>query len=235
MEPQSATQISANRQIARAAGTVMVAFLLTSVISLARGIVILRTFGTGMENEAFNAANRVSETLYNLVAGGALASAFIPTFTGFITKKDKVGAWKLASSVINLVIVFISFLGILAAVFAPQVVRYLLAPDWFLMDPEKFYLTVQILRIILPATVLFGVSGLVMGILNAHQSFLFPALAPSMYSLGIIFGVIFLSPSMGVFGMAWGVVIGSGLHLLVQIPKLLKVRWRLLSYTRPKK
>ncbi len=223
MEPQSATQISANRQIARAAGTVMVAFLLTSVISLARGIVILRTFGTGMENEAFNAANRVSETLYNLVAGGALASAFIPTFTGFITKKDKVGAWKLASSVINLVIVFISFLGILAAVFAPQVVRYLLAPDWFLMDPEKFYLTVQILRIILPATVLFGVSGLVMGILNAHQSFLFPALAPSMYSLGIIFGVIFLSPSMGVFGMAWGVVIGSGLHLLVQIPKLLKL------------
>jgi putative peptidoglycan lipid II flippase len=221
MESHSTTQSNANKQIARAAGTVMVAFLLTSVISLARGIVILRTFGTGMENEAFNAANRVSETLYNLVAGGALASAFIPTFTGFIAKKDKEGAWKLASSVINLVVIFISFLGLLAALFAPQVVRYLLAPDWFIHDPQKFYLTVQILKIILPATVLFGVSGLVMGILNAHQSFLFPALAPSMYSLGIIFGVLFLSPSMGVYGMAWGVVIGSGLHLLVQIPKLL--------------
>jgi putative peptidoglycan lipid II flippase len=223
MEPQSATQTTANRQIARAAGTVMVAFLLTSVISLARGVIVLRTFGTGMENDAFNAANRVSETLYNLVAGGALASAFIPTLSGFLAIKDKKGAWKLASSIVNLVIIIISFLAFLAAIFAPQVVRYLLAPDWYAFEPEKFLLTVQILRVILPAAVLFGISGLVMGILNAHQNFLFPALAPSMYSLGIIFGVIFLSPSMGIFGMAWGVVIGSAMHLLVQIPKLIQL------------
>ena len=201
----------------------MLAFLLTSIISLARGVIVLRTFGTGMENDAFNAANRVSETLYNLVAGGALASAFIPTISGFLAKKDSEGAWRLASSIVNLVIIIISSLAFLAAILAPQVVRYLLAPDWYAFEPEKFLLTVQILRVILPATVLFGISGLVMGILNAHQNFLFPALAPSMYSLGIIFGVIFLSPSMGIFGMAWGVVIGSGLHLLVQIPKLLQL------------
>ncbi len=201
----------------------MIAYVLSSVISLARGVVILRAFGTGFENEAFWAANRVSETLFNLVAGGALASAFVPTFTGFLAKAQKENAWKLASAIINWVLVIISALAILAAIFAPLIVRYLLAPG-FVDDPVKFDLTVQLLRIILPSTVIFAVSGLVMGILNAHQSFLIPALAPSMYSLGMIFGVLVLSPTLGIFGLGWGVVIGSALHFLVQLPMLLKLQ-----------
>lgn len=220
MDSPNTPSLSANRQIAMAAGTVMIAYVFSSVINLAKGVVILRAFGTGMENEAFWAANRVSEVLFNLVAGGALASAFIPTFSTFLVHKQKENAWKLASSIINLVLLIISALAILAAIFAPQVVRYILAPG-FVDDPEKFQLTVQLLRIILPSTVIFSISGLMMGILNAHQSFLFPALAPSMYSLGMIFGVVFLSPSMGIFGLAWGVVLGASLHLLVQLPKLI--------------
>ncbi len=222
MESPNNSSISANRQIALAAGTVMIAYVFSSVINLAKGVVILRAFGTGMENEAFWAANRVSEVLFNLVAGGALASAFIPTFSSFLARKQKENAWKLASAIINLVFLIISILAILAAIFAPQVVRYILAPG-FVGDPEKFQLTVQLLRIILPSTVIFSISGLIMGILNAHQSFLFPALAPSMYSLGMIFGVLFLSPSMGIFGLAWGVVLGASFHLIVQLPKLFKL------------
>lgn len=222
MEFPNNSSISANRQIALAAGTVMIAYVFSSVINLAKGVVILRAFGTGMENEAFWAANRVSEVLFNLVAGGALASAFIPTFSSFLARKQKENAWKLASAIINLVFIIISLLAVLAAIFAPQVVRYILAPG-FVDDPEKFQLTVQLLRIILPSTVIFSISGLIMGILNAHQSFLFPALAPSMYSLGMIFGVLFLSPSMGIFGLAWGVVLGASFHLIVQLPKLFKL------------
>lgn len=222
MESPNNSSISANRQIALAAGTVMIAYVFSSVINLAKGVVILRAFGTGMENEAFWAANRVSEVLFNLVAGGALASAFIPTFSSFLARKQKENAWKLASAIINLVFIIISLLAVLAAIFAPQVVRYILAPG-FVGDPEKFQLTVQLLRIILPSTVIFSISGLIMGILNAHQSFLFPALAPSMYSLGMIFGVLFLSPSMGIFGLAWGVVLGASFHLIVQLPKLFKL------------
>ncbi len=222
MESPNNSSISANRQIALAAGTVMIAYVFSSVINLAKGVVILRAFGTGMENEAFWAANRVSEVLFNLVAGGALASAFIPTFSSFLARKQKENAWKLASAIRNLVFLIISILAILAAIFAPQVVRYILAPG-FVGDPEKFQLTVQLLRIILPSTVIFSISGLIMGILNAHQSFLFPALAPSMYSLGMIFGVLFLSPSMGIFGLAWGVVLGASFHLIVQLPKLFKL------------
>lgn len=225
MESPSTSPISANRQIARAAGTVMVAYVLSSVINLAKGVVILRAFGTGLENEAFWAANRVSEILFNLVAGGALASAFVPTFTSFLARKQKDNAWKLASSIINLVLLFISILSILAAIFAPQIVRYILAPG-FVDDPIKFQLTVQLLRIILPSTVIFCISGIMMGVLNAHQSFLFPALAPSMYSLGMIFGVLVLSPRMGIFGLAWGVIIGASLHLIIQLPILFRLKGR---------
>jgi len=226
MDSPISTQMNANRQIARAAGTVMFAFLISSLVSLARGIIILRTFGTGLENEAFNAANRVAETIFNLIAGGALASAFVPTFTSMLTKGKKDEAWKLAASIINIVIAVISLLALIAAIFAPQVVRYLLAPDWYINEPQKFALTVQLLRLILPSSVIFGVSGLMMGILNSHQSFFIPALAPSLYSIGIIFGVMVLSPGMGIFGLAYGVVIGASLHLLVQLPKLISLKGR---------
>ncbi len=95
---------TANRQIARAASTVMLAFIISNLIGLVRQIVIAHAFGTGSEVEAFNAANRVAEVLFNLTAGGALASAFVPTFTGLLTKDDKTGAWKLASAIANLLI-----------------------------------------------------------------------------------------------------------------------------------
>ena len=89
-------------------------------------------------------------------------------------------------------------------------------------DPVLFPLTVNLLRIQLASAVLFGLGGLIVGILNAHQVFLVPALTPSMYQLGMIFGVLVLAPTMGIYGLAWGVVIGAGFYLLLQIPSLLK-------------
>ena len=211
---------SANRQIARAAGTVMFAIVLGQITGLLRGILVARAFPAA-ELDAFFAANRVSETLFMLLAAGALGSAFIPTFTGFLAKDDKDSAWKLASSIANLLFLTLSIIAALAAILAPQIVRYALAPG-LAEDPVLFPLTVNLLRIQLVSAVLFGLGGLIVGILNAHQVFLIPALTPSMYQLGMIFGVLVLAPSMGIYGLAWGVVIGAALYLLLQIPSLLK-------------
>jgi len=211
---------SANRQIARAASTVMLAFIISNLIGLVRQIVIAHAFGTGSEVEAFNAANRVAEVLFNLTAGGALASAFVPTFTGLLAKDDKTGAWNLASSIANLLLCILIVVASIAAIFAPVIVQQLLAPGF---NPEKRLLTIHLLRILLPSVVIFGLSGLVMGILNSHQKFLIPALTPAMYALGMIFGVLVLSPSLGIFGLAWGAVIGAALHLLLQLPSLFKL------------
>jgi len=224
MSVETDTARTANRQIARAAGTVMAAFVLSNLIGLIRGILIMRRYGTGAEMEAFNTANRLAETLFNLVAGGALASAFVPTFTGFLAKKDNAGAWRLASSIANIVLIILTVVSALSAIFAPQIVQYLLAPG-FVDEPETFKLAVDLLRVILPSVVIFGISGLLMGVLNANQVFLYPALAPSMYSLGIIFGVLALSPGMGIFGLAWGTVLGAALHLLVQLPSLVRLKF----------
>jgi putative peptidoglycan lipid II flippase len=214
---------NANRQIARAAGTVMIAILFGQLAGLARGILVARAFGASPELDAFIYANRVSETLFLLVAGGALGSAFIPAFTGLLAKGDKDSAWRLASSLANSVTLTISLLALLIAFFAPQVVRYALAPG-LSKNPELFALTISLLRIQLISAVLFGLGGLIVGILNAHQVFLVPALTPAMYQLGIIFGAVVLAPSMGIYGLAWGVVIGALFYLLIQIPSLLKQR-----------
>jgi len=214
---------TANRQIARAAGTVMFAILLGQITGLARGIIVANVFGASLELDSFYAANRVSETLFLLVAGGALGSAFIPTFTGLLAKDKKLSAWKLASALANAVTLTLSLLAALIALFAPQVVRYALAPG-LASNPELFALTISLLRIQLISSVLFGLGGLIVGILNAHQIFLIPALTPAMYQIGIIFGAIVLAPSMGIYGLAWGVVIGAGMYLLIQIPSLLKQR-----------
>ena len=201
----------------------MIAIILGQLAGLVRGILVARAFGASPELDAFIYANRVSETLFLLVAGGALGSAFIPAFTGLLAKDDKDSAWRLAASLANAVTLTLSLLAVLIAFFAPQVVRYALAPG-LSKNPELFALTVSLLRIQLISAVLFGLGGLIVGILNAHQVFLVPALTPAMYQLGIIFGAVVLAPSMGIYGLAWGVVIGALFYLLIQIPSLLKQR-----------
>jgi putative peptidoglycan lipid II flippase len=211
-----------NHRIARDAGTVMIAILLGQVFSLLSSILITRAFGTGIQNEAFNAANRLPDILYQLIAGGALASAFIPTFTTLLTRGERSKAWTLASAIANIITIIFIILGTVIAIFAPWVVRHILAPG-FTADPVKFDLTVDLVRIQMAAPVIFGVSGLVMGILNSHRSFLWPALAPMMYSIGKILGVLLLAPAMGVYGLAIGVVGGALMHGLIQLPALLKL------------
>ncbi len=214
-------QPSANRQIARAASLVTAAFVLSNIAGLIRQILVANAFGTSASMEAFNAANRISETLFNLVAGGALGSAFIPTFTSLLAKEKRQQAWKLASSIFNIILIVLTALAALAAIFAPQVIRYVIAPG-FAADPAKEALAIALTRLMLPSAVLFGLSGLVMGVLNSHQKFFIPALTPALYQIGMIFGVVVLSPSMGIFGLAWGVLIGAAFHLILQLPLLFK-------------
>src|SRR5512133_2602119 len=94
-EPSPAT-----RQIARAAGTVMAAFVLSNAVGLVRQLLVTQAFGTSSDMDAFYAANQIPSLIYSLIAGGALASSFIPTFSGLIARDDRMGAWKLASAIV---------------------------------------------------------------------------------------------------------------------------------------
>ena len=201
----------------------MAAFILSNLTGLARQILVSRAFGTSGAMDAFTAASTFPDTLFNLVAGGALASAFLPTLSAFLADEDRAGAWRLISSVINLALLILTGLSLLSAWLAPEIVRYLLAPHF---SPSQQALTAELLRIRLIAPAIFGLSGLLMGTLNAHQVFIWPALAPTMYWLGMIFGVVCLAPGMGIYGLAWGAVLGAVLHLAVQLPAVLRLPYR---------
>lgn len=207
-------------RIAQAAGLVMIGFILSRVLGLARDIIIAGVFGAGKTVDIFFAASRPPETIFFVVAGGALGSAFIPQFVGLIAKNKSADAWKMASVVANLIALILIAVSALGAVFAEPLTRVLALG----FDAPATLLTADLMRVMLISPAIFGLSGLAMGVLNAHQRFLLPALAPAMYNLGIIGGAIFLSPFMGIYGLAWGTVIGAALHLAVQLPGLIRLK-----------
>jgi putative peptidoglycan lipid II flippase len=219
---ETTAPLTSTDRIARVASLVMVLFLVSRVLGLLREVVIARQFGAGAEMDAYLAAFRLPDFLFYVVAGGALGSAFIPVFTGYITRDDLAGAWRLASAVINWIGLILTGLGGLAAVLAPRIVQVFFAD----FSPAQQALTAELMRWMLISTVIFGVSGVVMGMLNARQHFFLPALAPVIYNLAIILGAWLLGPSWGVRGLAAGVVVGAAGHLLIQAPGLIQQRFR---------
>jgi putative peptidoglycan lipid II flippase len=205
-------------QLARAAALVIGAYVLSRVLGLGREIIIGREFGTTRELDAYLAAFRIPDLIFQLIAGGALGSAFIPTFTTYLARSRETEAWRLASSIMNLVLAVLTASAAVAALLAPWLVSGI-APGF---TPEEQALTVQLMRTMLVSPVVFGLSGVVMGILNSYRHFLVPALAPAVYNLCIIAGAALLAPRMGVFGLAAGVVAGSFMHLAIQIPQLVR-------------
>ena len=213
------------QRIARAASLVMALFIVSRALGLVREMVIGARFGASADLDAYLAAFRLPDLLFVLVAGGALASAFIPTFSERLAHGHVDEAWALASKVGNLLLVSLIALAVAAGVLAPVLVRTLIAPGF---SPQQQALTVSLMRWMLVSTVIFGISGLIMGVLQSFHHFLLPALAPVLYNTSIILAALFLAPGMGVYALALGVVAGAGLHLAIQIPGLIhfKAKWR---------
>ena len=220
------TDDSGRAQVFRAAGLVAILALLSRVLGLVREIVVRQYLGvTTLEATAFDIAGRFPEAIFLIVAGGAIGSAFIPTFTAYFSRDDESGGWRLFSAVINLVTVITLFVSILVMIFAEPFVTFFYA-DNIALEPALLPLTVYLMRIMLISPIIFGVSGIIMAALNARQHFLLPALAPSVYNIGIIAGGVAGAwagqgdPLNTAIGLAWGTVAGALGHLLVQLPAL---------------
>ncbi|MDE2637399.1 MAG: murein biosynthesis integral membrane protein MurJ [Chloroflexota bacterium] len=218
-----ASLLQRNRRIARSTLTVMIAFAIAKLISLAQTLIIAQVFGVGPELDAYVAANRIPELIVILISGGALTHAFIPIFSAFLARGDLDAAWNLSSNLISTI--FMLALAISAIVFllAPWLVSNLVAPGF---DPPTARNTVETMRILLLSTIIFAISGIFSGILNSHQHFLLPALAPIMFDIGILAGVLFLLPRFGVHGIALGAVLGAALHFSIQLPGLIRYRMK---------
>lgn len=203
----------------------MILMAAAKAISLGQTLIIAQRFGVGAEWDTFVAANQVPEQIFNLIAGGALAYAFIPIFGGLLTRGEHDAAWRLASNVMNTVFLLAVGLSVIVFFAAPWLVANVVAPGF---PPEGAAQTVGLMRTLLLSLMIFSISGLSIGILQSHQHFLLPALAPVVYDVGILFGAIFLTRRFGVYGIAYGAVLGAAAHLLVQVPGLIRyhMRWR---------
>jgi putative peptidoglycan lipid II flippase len=225
--PDSASSKTSTAGVARSALVVMGGFGLSVVVGLVRQGVVSSQFGTSAALDAYVAANGIPELLVNALAGGALTFAFLPVYTELLSKSEEDnGASRLLGQIISLVFLLAGAASLIAAALAPLLVSapWGIAPGF---APEYQAQTARLMQILLISTLVFVLSNLITGALHAHQHFLFPALAPSAYSVGIIFGAVALKPALGVFGLAWGAVIGSLIHLLIQIPGVVIHRIRL--------
>ena len=192
-------------------------------MGLGREVLIARAFGTSGVLDAYYAAFNFPDLLFALIPGGALASVFIPVLSTYLSRETSDEGWKFASIVVNDVFISVAVLSLLGAVFAQPLVAFVIAPGF---DPARQALTADLMRIVFISTIIFSISGVVISILHAHQHFLLPALAPALYNLGIIAGAFWLAPIFGIYGLAYGVLAGSVLHLGIQIPGLFKFRAR---------
>jgi putative peptidoglycan lipid II flippase len=197
-------------------------FFIDKVLAFVRVGIISRRYAGSVELlDTFNAANNLPDVLFALISGGALAMAFIPLMSEYLTTKGRAAAWDLFSRVANLAFLVTGAIALIVAIFAEPIVNAELgiAPGF---GAEQRQLLAELMRLNLIGTIIFSISGLVMASLQANQHFLLPALAPTMYNVGQIFGAIFLVPRYGIQGLVYGVIIGAALHLFVQIPALFR-------------
>lgn len=197
-------------------------FFIDKILAFVRVGIISRQYANSVELlDTFNAANNLPDVLFALISGGALAMAFIPLMSEYLTTRGRAAAWELFSRVANLAFVVTGSLALFVAIFAEPIVNAELgiAPGF---RPEQRQLLAELMRLNLIGTLIFSISGLVMAGLQTNQQFILPALAPILYNVGQIVGAVFLVPIFGIYGLVYGVILGAAMHLLIQVPGLFK-------------
>lgn len=214
-------KINVENSVRGASLLLVITLLISNVLGMLRDHFLAQRVPTRLL-DVYYAAFRLPDTVFNLLILGAIASAFIPVFSGLLAQGDKKAAWRLASNVFNLAFLALVFACLLLYFLMP-ILTPLVVPKF---DAERMELTIRLSRLMLLAPILFGLSYILGGILNSAKHFFSYSLAPLVYNFSIILAAIFLAPKYGVMGVAYGVVVGAFLHMLTQLPAVLKLGFR---------
>ena len=215
------------REVAKRAGVVGAATMLSRVLGLARDQLMATLFGAGFATDAFNVAFRIPNLLRDLFAEGAMSAAFVSTFTEWRMKRGDAAAWALGRQVMAWLVAVLAAIVVAGWFAAPAIVQLL--AGGFGAVPGKLALTVQLTRIMLPFLPAVALAAVAMGMLNARGVFGIPALAPALLNVGMIVFGLALIPVCRALGqppivaMAWGVLLGGLLQFAVQVPSLVRL------------
>ncbi len=207
----------------RALATVSSMTLVSRILGFVRDAVIARLFGAGLATDAFFVAFKIPNLLRRLFAEGAFSQAFVPVLAEYRTRNGE-GETRLlvdrVATALSLAVLAVSVLGIFAA---PWII-YVSAPGFSAM-PEKFALTVAMLRITFPYLLFISLVSLAGGILNTWSRFAVPAFTPTLLNISFIVCALFLAPYFQppVLVLAWAVLAGGVLQLALQLPYLAKI------------
>jgi len=198
--------------VTSAAILIGIASLASRLVGVLRDRLLASTFGAGGSLDAYYAAFRLPDFFYQLIVLGAVSAGFIPVFAEYLEQKGKDEASKLVELVFSLMVTALGAVCIIMAIFADRFVPWTV-PGF---TGEKLVTTIFLSRVLLISTFILGLSAVMGGVLQATRRFIAFSFAPVLYNLGIILGIVFIAPKIGIVGVAWGVVIGAFLHFFVQ-------------------
>lgn len=199
----------------------MVTIGASKVLGLIRDRLLAHTFSPD-QTAVYFAAFRLPDLLFQLFIFGAVSVAFIPVFTDYVHKKSEKEAFEFAADILNIVLVLFAVVSLVFLVAAGPITS-LIVPGF---SESQKAITTGLTRVIIIGQLFLVVGAFFVGICQAYQRFIIPALAAVSYTVGIIIGIIFLAPFLGIFGPAYGVIIGAILHVLTQLSLVSKLGFR---------
>src|SRR6185369_5097216 len=212
--------VSEKRNIARAAGILGSATVLSRIMGMVRDIVVSRLFGAGLATDAFFAAFQIPNMLRRFFAEGALTAAFVPTFSSTLTRQGDEKARELANTCFTLLTIVMAFITLAGILFSPVIVG-LMFPG-FKAEPGKFELAILLNRLMFPYIFFISLVALCMGILNTLRHFFTPAISTVFLNISMIFAALCLRGffEAPITALAVGVLIGGFIQLTMQLPVL---------------
>jgi putative peptidoglycan lipid II flippase len=206
--------------IAEAAVIMMVCFFSSAILGAGRQVLFNAEFGAGMEANAYYAAFRLPDTLFSLIAGGALSSAMIPVLLSTTREDGEAAGWRLVNLVLTTLLAVFAVAVVVGLLFTPLFVDYLLAPGF---DDETSDLTVRLTRIMLLQPLILAAGSVATAVLNARNQFLLTSLAVVSHNITLIAGILAAraNPDIGIYGPTAGVVAGAVLQVAILTPGLL--------------
>jgi putative peptidoglycan lipid II flippase len=215
-----------SKTITSAAVLLAGASLASKVLGVLRDRTLAGLFGASDKLDAYYAAFRLPDTIFNLLVAGALSAGFIPVIAEYLLRDEKektTTAWKLTNEMISVLAILLAVLSGVAALFAPYIIP-VITPGF---SGAKLALTIHLSQIMFISPVVMGISAILGGVLQSTKRFLFFAAAPLFYNLGIIIGALVFCRYFGTYGLAIGVVLGAMMHLVVQYIPVRQIGWRL--------
>lgn len=201
------------KSITSAAFLVGISTIASGALGLVRDRLLAGRFGAGQDLDVYFAAFRIPDFVYGILITGGISAVFLPVFSEHFKKSEK-EAWEFTNNLLNCFLVLLFALCAILAILAPWIIN-LVAPGFSFENKET---TVSLVRIMFLSPILFGLSNIFSGILQYFNRFLIYSIAPILYNLGIIIGILFFVPTFGLYGLAYGVILGAALYWILQIP-----------------